>query len=70
MSQIYGLNASLDKADELMNLANLKLAQVKHDIGENRRELMIAQHNLARSRRTIAGRLVTLYTTVRPRRST
>jgi cell wall-associated NlpC family hydrolase len=62
MSQIYALNASLDKADELMNLANLKLAQVKHDIAVNRRELVIAQQNLARSRRTIAKRLVTLYT--------
>jgi cell wall-associated NlpC family hydrolase len=62
MSQIYGLNASLDKADELMNLANLKLAEVKHDISINRRELVIAQQNLARSRRTIAKRLVTLYT--------
>jgi cell wall-associated NlpC family hydrolase len=62
MSQIYALNASLDKADELMNLANLKLTQVKHDIAVNRRELVIAEQNLARSRRTIAKRLVTLYT--------
>ena len=29
----------------------------------NRRELVIAKHNLARSQRTIAKRLVTLYTT-------
>jgi cell wall-associated NlpC family hydrolase len=62
MAQIYDLNASLDKADELMNLANLKLAQVKQDIATNRRELVIAQQNLVRSRRTIAKRLVTLYT--------
>jgi len=61
--QIDQLNASLDRADELVNLANLKLAQVQHDIAVNRHELVIAKHNLAMSRRTIARRLVTLYTT-------
>ena len=43
IGQINELNASLDRADELVNLANLKLAQVKHDIAVNRRELVIAQ---------------------------
>jgi peptidoglycan DL-endopeptidase CwlO len=63
VAQINGLNSSLDRADELVNLANLKLARVQHDISTNRRELVIAKHNLAMSRRTIARRLVTLYTT-------
>src|SRR5581483_6934780 len=57
------LNANLDRADELMNLANLKLATVQRDISVNRRELAIAKRNLALSRRAIARRLVTLYTT-------
>ena len=45
-----------------MNLANLKLAQVQRDIAMNRHELGVAKRNLARSRKTIAHRLVTLYT--------
>ena len=48
LAQINELNASLDRSDELVNLANLKLAQVQRDIAMNRRELVIAQHNLAR----------------------
>jgi cell wall-associated NlpC family hydrolase len=63
LNEINSLNASLSRADELLNLANLKLAHVRHDIEENRRELRIAKQNLAKSRRTIAKRLVTLYTT-------
>ena len=61
-NEINGLNANLSRADELLNLANLKLTSVKRDIVENRRELRIAKANLAKSRRTIAHRLVTLYT--------
>jgi cell wall-associated NlpC family hydrolase len=60
--EINGLNASLSRADELLNLANLKLQHVRSDIKENKRELRIAKLNLAKSRQTIARRLVTLYT--------
>jgi len=63
LNQINGLNANLSRADELVNLANLKLTHVRRDIKENRRELRIAKLNLVKSRRTIARRLVTLYTT-------
>jgi len=62
IAQINQLNVSLDRSNELINLANLKLAQVQHDIAINRHELRIARRNLARSRETIAQRLVTLYT--------
>jgi cell wall-associated NlpC family hydrolase len=62
IAQINELNVSLDRSNELVNLANLKLAQVKRDIAINRHELTIAKRNLARSRTTIARRLVTLYT--------
>ena len=41
LAQINELNASLDRSDELVNLANLKLAQVKRHIAMNRRELVI-----------------------------
>ena len=62
MAEINQLNVSLDRSDELVNLANLKLAEVQHEIAVNRHELKIARRNLARSRATIAERLVTLYT--------
>jgi cell wall-associated NlpC family hydrolase len=62
MAQIDGLNTSLDRADELVNLANVKLSKVQRDIAMNRKELGVAKENLARSRKTIARRLVTLYT--------
>ena len=63
LAQVNQLNASLDRSDELVNLANLKLAQVKRDIAMNRRELVTARHNLAVSQLTVAKRLVNLYTT-------
>jgi cell wall-associated NlpC family hydrolase len=63
LAEVNQLNASLDRSDELVNLANLRLVQVKRDIAMNRHELTIAQRNLAISRRTVARRLVNLYTT-------
>jgi len=63
VAEINQLNVNLDRSDELVNLANLRLAEVKHDIAVNRRELVIARHNLTASRFTIAKRLVNLYTT-------
>jgi cell wall-associated NlpC family hydrolase len=63
LAQVNELNASLGRADELLNLANLRLTQVQRDIKTNRYELRVAKHNLTRSRKTIARRLVTLYTT-------
>jgi cell wall-associated NlpC family hydrolase len=62
LNDINGLNANLSRADELLNLANIRLVHVQRDIKENRRELRIAKQNLAKSRKTIAHRLVTLYT--------
>jgi cell wall-associated NlpC family hydrolase len=62
VNEINGLNASLSSADERLNLANLRLVNVRHDIKENRYALRVAKRNLARSRVTIAKRLVTLYT--------
>src|SRR5579871_4739215 len=66
VAEINGLNASLDRSDELVNLANLKLASVRQSIAMNRHELVVAQHNLVRSRRTIASRLVKIYTNGSP----
>ena len=63
LSEVNSLDASLGRADELLNLANLRLTRVHRDIKTNRYELTVAKRNLARSRKTIARRLVTLYTT-------
>jgi len=62
MAQINALDASLGIANERLNLANVKLAAVQHEIKENRYALRVAQQNLRRSQRTIARRLVSLYT--------
>ena len=62
LGEIGQLDASLGRANERLNLANLKLAHVQAQMKENRRELGIAKQNLNRSQSTIAKRLVTLYT--------
>ena len=62
LGEIGQLDASLGRANERLNLANIKLAHVQAQIKENRRELGIAKDNLTRSQQTIAKRLVTLYT--------
>jgi cell wall-associated NlpC family hydrolase len=62
LGELNALNGSLDRSDELVNLANLRLASVRRDIATNRRELAIAKHDLLVSRLMIAKRLVTMYT--------
>ena len=62
LAEVDALNTSLGRSDELLNLANLKLAHVQREIAENRHELRVAKHNLIASQREIARRLVTLYT--------
>jgi cell wall-associated NlpC family hydrolase len=64
--EINQLNADLNRADELVNLANLRLAHVRDQIAVNRHELRVAKSNLEKSQRTIAKRLVTLYTHAQP----
>jgi cell wall-associated NlpC family hydrolase len=62
LAELSQLDASLGRANERLNLANLKLAAVQAQMKENRRELVIAKANLLRGQQTIAKRLVTLYT--------
>jgi cell wall-associated NlpC family hydrolase len=62
MGQIHGLDANLEQAVEAFNLANVKLGRIQSDLRENRRELRIAQGNLARARATLEARLVEMYT--------
>ena len=62
LGEISELDESLGRANERLNLANLKLEHVQGQIKENRNEFRVAKHNLKRSQATIAQRLVTLYT--------
>jgi len=62
LGEIGELDESLGRANERLNLANLKLEHVQGQIKENRHEFRVAKHNLKRSQATIAKRLVTLYT--------
>jgi cell wall-associated NlpC family hydrolase len=61
LGEIHQLDNELTQANERLNLANLKLAEVQAGIKENRYELRVATHNLKVSQKTIARRLVTLY---------
>ena len=62
MGQLQQLTDSLERARSQYDAASARLAKIQGDLKENRHELRIAQHNLAQSRRVIAQRLVTLYT--------
>ncbi|MGN6797838.1 MAG: coiled-coil domain-containing protein, partial [Gaiellaceae bacterium] len=62
MAQLGQLSDSLERARSQYDMANAKLAQIQRDLRENRRELRLAKHNLKVGERTIAQRLVALYT--------
>ncbi len=65
-AQIITLDQNLSAADEKINLANIRLAQVQFQQKVNRHELIVARRNLGRSRTLIAKRLLNLYTTTQP----
>ena len=62
MTQLGQLSDSLERARSQYDAADAKLAQIQRDLRENRRELRVAKHNLKVGQRTIAQRLVALYT--------
>ena len=62
LSQIDGLDASLERAVESYNLATAKLNAIQGDLQVNLRELHIAKANLKRSQAALSKRLVTIYT--------
>jgi cell wall-associated NlpC family hydrolase len=62
MGQLQQLSDSLERARGQYDAANAQLAKIQRDLRENKRELSIAKHNLKISQRTIAQRLVALYT--------
>jgi cell wall-associated NlpC family hydrolase len=62
MAQIQSLDGSLEHAIEAYNLANDKLDAIRGDLKENRVDLTIAEHNLKGAQKTLAARVVALYT--------
>ncbi len=62
MTQLGQLSDQLERARSQYDSATAQLAHIERDLRENRHELRVAKHNLKASQRTIAQRLVALYT--------
>ena len=62
LNQIQQLDSSLERAIEAYDLANVKLAHIKHDLSQNTHSLSVAKRSLQNSRRQLATRLVDMYT--------
>jgi len=61
LGQINQIDASLERAVEAYNSANVKLDAIKRDQAENLRELGIAKKNFRDAQRNLKRRLVELY---------
>jgi cell wall-associated NlpC family hydrolase len=61
MGQLQHLSDSLEKARSQYYASTQQLAKIQHDLRVNGHELKLAKHNLQRSQRVIAQRLVSLY---------
>jgi cell wall-associated NlpC family hydrolase len=62
MAQIQQLDSSLERAIEAYDLANVKLARIKHDLSQNTHNLVVAKRSLKHAQRQLESRLVDLYT--------
>jgi cell wall-associated NlpC family hydrolase len=62
MSQLAQLTDERERAEVQYAAASAELARIQRNLRENRRELRVAKHNLKVGQRTIAQRLVALYT--------
>ncbi|HEY8644382.1 MAG TPA: NlpC/P60 family protein [Gaiellaceae bacterium] len=62
MGQLQHLSDSLERARSQYYASTQQLATIQNDLRVNSHELKLAKHNLKRSERVIAQRLVTLYT--------
>jgi cell wall-associated NlpC family hydrolase len=62
ISQIQQLDSSLERAVEAYNLANVKLARIRHDLSENTSALATAKKSLKRAQGQLSARLVDIYT--------
>src|SRR3954452_15834079 len=61
-AQLTQLSDSLERARSRYYASTQQLTKIQRDLRQNRHELRIAKHNLKRSQRVIAQRLITLYT--------
>ncbi len=62
MAQITELDGSLERAVEAYNLANVKLARIRHDLSENTAALTTARKSLRQAQGQLSARLVDMYT--------
>jgi len=62
MGQLQVLSDQLEQARSRYDAASAQLAHIEHEQQVNRHELKVAKHNLKVSQRTIASRLLALYT--------
>ena len=62
MGQINQLDVSLERAVEAYDLANQRLAVVKHDLSMNTHNLVVAKRSLKHAQRQLSSRLIDLYT--------
>jgi cell wall-associated NlpC family hydrolase len=62
LNQIQQLDSSLERAVEAYDLANVKLAHIKHDLSQNTTSLHVAKRSLKNAQRELSSRLVDLYT--------
>ena len=62
LGQIQQLDSSLERAVEAYDLANVKLAHIKHDLSVNTHNLVVAKRSLKNAQRELSSRLVDLYT--------
>jgi cell wall-associated NlpC family hydrolase len=62
LGQIQQLDSSLERAIEAYDLANVKLAHIKHDLSQNTASLHVAKRSLRNANHELSARLVDLYT--------
>ena len=62
LGQIQQLDSSLERAIEAYDLANVKLAHIRHDLATNTHELGVAKKSLKSAQLELSARLVDLYT--------
>jgi len=62
MSQIQELDSSLERAVEAYNLANVRLARIKHDLRDNTNALVVAKKSLVHAQAQLSARIVDIYT--------
>jgi len=62
ISQISSIEVELSSAVERWNLANVKLANIGHDLNRSRWELGVARVNLKRAQKALARQALSVYT--------